>query len=181
MTSKIIAYLIGLIIFALAGEGGYYLGVNAGKRIGVQETLKNQAVKQEPEKTISPTPISPTVPIIDESVIKWVEQINTLPPSFLLKIGLTTVIGGKFVSMSNNSIILSINDSLNELILPTPIDEIKNVKFSQYNQKEKLYLPDSITKGDLVNGDLITFNMLVQTLKGGTEFLEITKQINVTK
>ena len=34
MINKVILILIALILLALAGEGGYILGVNAGKKLG---------------------------------------------------------------------------------------------------------------------------------------------------
>lgn len=172
--NKIVIYLVVLIILALAGESGYYLGVNAGKRIGIQETLKNQN-KQAIEKTTN----SAIIPVIDQSVIQWVGQINSFPADFLWKSAWNTIIGGKFISMDDNSITLfDINGSSRKLTFPTAITEIETVKFSQYDQKEKRYFPNSISRNELKTGDVVSVNISVNTLSGITEFFELTKQLN---
>lgn len=173
--NKIIIYLVALIVLAIAGEGGYYLGVNAGKRIGVQETLKNQSQK----KTEKPTS-NPTIPVVDKSALQWVELINSFPADSLWKSEWSTVIGGKFISMDENSITLAINGSSDnrKMLFPSPMSGFETVKFSQFDQKEKNYLPGSISKDQFRIGDDVGVAISFETLTGKTKVFELIKQIN---
>lgn len=173
--NKVIFYLIALITLALAGEGGYYLGVNAGKRIGVQETLKNQN-QQKAEKST----VNPTIPVVDKLAVKWVEQINSFPADSLWKSEWSTVIGGKFVSMDENSITLIINGSSDnkKILFPSPMSGFETIRFSQFDQKEKNYLPGSLSKDQFKTGDDIGVAISFETLTGKTKVFELIKQIN---
>lgn len=173
--NKIIFYLIALITLAIAGEGGYYLGVNAGKRIGVQETLKKQS-QQKTEKTAG----NPIIPVVDNLAVQWVEQINSFPADSLWKSEWSTVIGGKFESMDENSITLVINGSSDnkKILFPSPMSGFETVRFSQFDQKEKNYLPGSLSKDQFRAGDDIGVAISFETLTGKVKVLELIKQIN---
>ncbi|MBI5356940.1 hypothetical protein HZB78_05035 [Candidatus Collierbacteria bacterium] len=169
--NKIIFYIIALIILALAGEGGYYLGVNAGKRIGVQETLKKQS-QQKIDKTVSST----VIPTVDKSAIEWVKQVNSLPLSALWNSTWQATVGGRFISINNKSIVLEINNEKKTLNFPVEMTKIKTVKFSQYNVSTKEYIPNSLKVEDLQPGDSVAIELNINTLNGKINFLELSKQ-----
>lgn len=169
--NKIIIYLVALIILAIAGEGGYYLGVNAGKRIGVQETLRRQNQRQTQEKPSS------IIPVIGQSASQWIEHVNSLPIESIWNSNWQVSIGGKFVSMNDKSIILEINGEKKTINFPMEISRIEKVQFSQYNIETQIYTPNSLSQNEIVPGDLINVSITVGTLTGKVSFLEISKQL----
>jgi hypothetical protein len=174
MINKIIAFIIALIVLALAGEGGYILGINAGKRIGTQETLKNQNLKSQ-NKTEEKA-VSVAIPIVGKSVAQWVEQINSLPPTAIWSSNWKVSVGGQLVAIDDQSITFEINGARKTLNLPSPISKIEKVWYSQYDHGDKKYIPESLTRDSLKPGDSIGINLAIDTLTGKTTFLEITKQ-----
>lgn len=171
MINRIIAFIIALIVLALAGEGGYVLGINAGKRIGAQETLKKQSQQKLPEQPSS------SIPVIDKTASQWVEQVNGLPLNSFWSSNWQMTIGGNFVSMDNKSIVLEINNERKTLIFPIEITKINNVQFSQYNVSNKEHIPKSLKMEDLRLGDSVGVDININTFTGQIGFLEITKQI----
>lgn len=174
MANKIISYLIGLIIFALAGEGGYYLGVNAGKRIGAKEALINQ--NQQKAESIKSSPI---IPVANKRAAQWIEQIGTIPIAALWKSDWVMTIGGKFISMDNNSITLDINGTSKKIFFPIPSADIESLKFSQFDQGQKQYIPDSISLQEFKTGDAVSVNISIETITGKTKLFELIKRINL--
>lgn len=171
MINKVILILIALILLALAGEGGYILGVNAGKKIGVQEILK-KLIRQE--KTEKPAAV---IPILDKSVIKWVEYVSTLPTLAIWNSNWQVIIGGKFISMNDKAIILEINGENKMIDFPVEMSKFQKVQFSQYNIETKTYTPNSLNKDEIIPGDTISMNITISTLTGKASFLDISKQV----
>lgn len=170
MINKVIFFLIGLILLALAGEGGYIFGINAGKKIGVKEILSKQSQQQAEKPSV-------LIPIVDKSAIRWVEYVSTLPTVAIWDSRWQIIIGGKFVSMNDKSIILEIDGKNETIDFPVEISKIQKVQFSQFNIETKTYIPNSLTKDEIIPGDTISMNVTISTLTGKVSFLEISKQL----
>lgn len=170
MINKVIFFLIGLILLALAGESGYILGINAGKKIGVRETLNKQSQQQAEKPSV-------VIPIVDKSAIKWIEHINSLPLSAIWNSNWQVSIGGKFVSITDKSIILEVNGEPKTINLPVEMPKIERVQFSQYDIVNKIYIPNSLKIDDIKPGDLISVTITIGTLNGKAYYLDLSKQI----
>ena len=80
------------------------MGINAGKRIGTQETLKKLAQQQKVEEP------SAVIPIKSEEANRWIEHVNSFPLTAFWNSNWQISIGGQFISMNDQSITLKIDD-----------------------------------------------------------------------
>ena len=165
--NKIIVFLIGLIVFALAGEGGYILGIKAGKKIGVRETLKVQKPKDQESVLIQPS--------FGKEITELSGMIKNLPKNSIWKSEWTMIIGGKLISYSNDSITLKTSSGEKTIGLTIPFSEAK-IFVSHKNASE--VGPTNATKEELQPENNISIQMTFDLLNSKTKSVEVFKIID---
>ena len=173
MIRKTITYLVIITLVGGILELGYFLGFSIGKK----EALKWQGSKSSAGQA-GKSLIDVKVLIGNNKTYDWIQRVNSLPMNSLIRSDWITSIRGELVSIEDNSIILKIDDSVQKLIFPSPIKEIKTIKFSKYIKVKDEYSPNSIHLEDLVEGDVIGVDTTIETLNGKIKLLELVKIVD---